>query len=63
VTVKVSLLRTVVDAQRVWLVESRAVRWTFHTVNDQGLLSLSRGWKVYRMEIPDVCQALVDCGG
>ena len=63
VTVNVSLVQTTTDQGRILFNETSAVRWTFHTINDQGLFSLSKGWKVDRIETPGVCETFVNCDG
>lgn len=38
-----------------------AVAWTFQTIEDRGPFTLTKGWKVRVIDVPDVCATFVGC--
>jgi len=55
VTIDVAIVLDVGTNGRILSARSQDETWTFHTINDQGLFSLVKGWKVASMQIPDIC--------
>jgi hypothetical protein len=55
VTIDVAIVSDIGTNGRALFIRTQDEPWTFHTVNDQGLFSLTKGWKVDAMEIPDIC--------
>jgi hypothetical protein len=56
VTLEVAIVTNVTDAGvGVTAMRTQDEAWTFDTINDQGLFTITKGWKVTTMQIPDIC--------
>ena len=54
VTIDVAIM-TDVPGDRVLFLQTQDEVWTFDTIDDRGPFTLSRGWKVAAVRIPDIC--------
>jgi hypothetical protein len=56
VTLEVAIVTNVTDAGvGVTAMRTQDEAWTFDTINDQALFTITKGWKVTAMRIPDIC--------